>query len=83
MWFGDPLLNQGDYSAKPTSHVLPPFPDTWESLRSCFTVGFRDLETEAIAHDVSGRISDLSGDKHTCYIGLTKPASVTLLTYDL
>lgn len=44
---------------------------------------FRDLKTECVAHDIPGRISDLSGDKHTCYIGLTKPASVTLLAYDL
>ncbi|KAF9792595.1 hypothetical protein BJ322DRAFT_1030207 [Thelephora terrestris] len=30
-----------------------------------------------------GRISDLVGDEHVvCYIGLKKPASITLLTYD-
>lgn len=29
-----------------------------------------------------GRISYIAGDRLVCYIGLTKPASITLLTYD-
>ena len=37
---------------------------------------------EGITHKDLGRVS-LFGDRGACYIGLTKPASITLLTYDL
>ena len=81
--FGDLLPTRRDYSAKPMSDASSSSSDTVESLRCYSTVGLCAEGVEGVTHKNLGRVSFFGGDRGVCYIGLTKPASITLLTYDL
>jgi len=83
MSFGDLPPTLRDYSAKPILDASSFSSDTVESLRCYSTVGICACGMGSISHKTLGRVSFFGGDKGVCYIGLTKPASITLLTYDL